>query len=138
MKNEITEAAITTDILPKPINRHILIKTPITYDEVKGSIIKLSEKDIEEKRQKLFKERFPDFTVKYTVVAVADDCTNDIKPGDVISLSHGGAQRPHQAVCRGDYELISEGDIALIWSHASILHSLDKYSEKENESIVGK
>lgn len=114
-------------VYPKPINRQILVKAPITMEEAQGGIIKISEKAAEDKRKDLLLKKFPDYTIKYEVVAVAEDCVNKINPGDIISLSYGGATRPRERVSKGDLELVSEGDIALIWSKEAVEYNFKKY-----------
>lgn len=121
---------------PKPINRHILIKAPISVEEAQVGLIKLTEKAAEEKRKDLLMKKFPDYTIKYEVVAVAEDCINKIIPGDIISLSYGGATRPRERISKGDLELVSEGDIALIWSKESIKYNLEKYKHETPTGTV--
>lgn len=114
-------------IYPKVINRHLLVKAPISYEEAHGGLIKLSDKAAEEKRKDLLMKKFPDLTIKYEIVGIAEDCTNKFNIGDLVTLSYSGATRPKEKILKGDLELISEGDVAVIWSKESLEHSAEKY-----------
>lgn len=100
--------------IPKPVNRHVLIKNPITLQDLNDSITR-SPVEQEEFIKEKFKTLFPDGTVKYEIVAVADDCSQSFKIGQQVSLTYGGSTRPKQPVGKDLYSLISEGDIGLIW-----------------------
>lgn len=101
-------------ILPKPVHKHILVKNPITLKDIEGEF-DLSPAEKEDKLRARFKELFPDGTTKYMIAAVAEDCDPIFKVGLEVSMTYGGATRPHQPIMNGEYTLISQGDIGLIW-----------------------
>ena len=60
-------------VLPQPVNRQILVKYPISQSSVEG-IIKLSPKAKQDEVQSKLVKLFPDGTMKYQIVARAEDC----------------------------------------------------------------
>ncbi len=93
-------------VLPQPVSRHMILKSPISPSEVEGKIM-LSPKQKEEKVQELLKEMFPDSTMKYQIVATAVDCQSHFKVGSFVSFTQSGNSRPHQMINNGDYMLVS-------------------------------
>lgn len=117
-------------VLPQPVSRHMILKSPISPSEVEGKIM-LSPKQKEEKVQELLKEMFPDATMKYQIVAIAADCQPHFKVGAFVSFTQSGNSRPHQMINNGDYMLVSEGDIGLIWTVDSLEYNKLKYKKEE-------
>ena len=122
-------------VLPQPLNRHILLKSPISPNSIKLSpimTVAMTADQIKKEQQKIVEanlvELFPDQTMKYEIVAVATDCQPHFKVGNVVSFTQSGNTRPHQMISNGDYMLVSEGDLGLMWSIDSINYNLSHYA----------
>ena len=118
-------------VLPQPVNRQILVKYPISQSSVEG-IIKLSPKAKQDEVQSKLVKLFPDGTMKYQIVARAEDCNPIYEVGIFVSFTKSGTDRPHQFISEADYMLISEGDIGLIWSEEAIEYNMNTYKKEDD------
>lgn len=97
--------------LPVPVNRGILVKNPVDPDDIK---IILSEEQQREAARKKLEEQFPDNTIKYEVVAIADTVTIPVKVGDRITTNLNATHRM-QHILNSKYIGFTEGDVAFVW-----------------------
>jgi uncharacterized membrane protein YfhO len=127
-------------VLPQPVNRHLLLKSPISPNEIKLSkimTVAMTDAQIKKEKQSIVEKQlvnlFPDQTMKYEIVAKAKDCAEHFEVGNYVSFTQGGNSRPHQMISNGDYLLVSEGDVGLLWSKEAIEYNMITYKEEEEE-----